>query len=366
MKFSISKNELLPPLQQVVGVVERKQTHEVMNNLLFEASDDHLMITGTDNEVEHRTRVPLLVTEPGTSTIPARKLLDICRSLPDTAHLDFQIAADKAKISTGKSRFTLATLPHEEFPLVEALMDPIVLTIPQKQLATAIRMTSFAMAQQDVRYYLNGLLLELAENSLCCVATDGHRLALHRTPAEIELTEPVSAIIPRKAINELGRLLEDSDSELEIRMTANHLQLNLGPLQMTSKLIDGKFPDYERVIPLPGGSIATVDRDLFKQSLARSAILANETYKGVRLSLDQNLVGIQTNNPNHEEAEDELEIEYSGDPVQVGFNVTYLLDVLNIIDGDVAELHLKDDASSMVVHPGGDKQSTYVIMPMRL
>ena len=366
MKFSISKNELLPSLQQVVGVVERKQTHEVMNNLLFEAGDDFLMITGTDNEVEQRTRLPLIVSEPGVSTIPARKLLDICRSLPDTAHLDFQVSADKAKIATGKSRFTLATLPAEEFPLVDALTDPVVMSLPQKQLAKAIRMTSFAMAQQDVRYYLNGLLLELSADSLCCVATDGHRLALHRTPAEIELAEPVTAIIPRKAINELSRLLDDSDSDLEIKMTANHLQLSLGPLQMTSKLIDGEFPDYERVIPLPGGSIATVDRESFKQSLARSAILANETYKGVRLSLDKNLVGIQTNNPNHEEAEDELEIEYSGSPVQVGFNVTYLLDVLNIIDGDVAELHLKDDASSMVVHPGGDKQSTYVIMPMRL
>lgn len=366
MKFSISKNELLPPLQQVVGVVERKQTHEVMHNLLFDASSDRLLITGTDNEVEHRTHVPLIITEDGVSTIPARKLLDICRSLPDDAHLDFQVSGDKARILAGKSRFTLTTLPHEEFPLVDPLKDAVSVSISQKQFAKAIKMTSFAMAQQDVRYYLNGLLLELSAESICCVATDGHRLALHRTPAEIDIEDPVSAIIPRKAISELARLLDDSDSDIDLLMTGSHLQLRIGALQMTTKLIDGKFPDYERVIPLPGGSVASIDRDLFRQALARSAILANETYKGVRLSLADNAVGIQTNNPNHEEAEDELEIDYTGDPVEVGFNVTYLLDVLSIIDSEIAELHLKDDASSMVIHPGGEKQSTYVIMPMRL
>ena len=366
MKFAISKLELFTPLQQVVGVVERKQTHEVMNNLLFVASDDSLEITGTDNEVELITKIPLIVTEPGRSTIPARKLFDICRSLDDNARLDFEIDAEKAKVKTGKSRFTLATLPVDEFPLVDELTEATEVSLPQKQLGLAIKRTSFAMAQQDVRYYLNGLLLQIAENQLCCVSTDGHRLALHKTGVEFDTPEAISAIIPRKAINELSRLMDDTDTDITLYMTANHLQVKLGGLQLTTKLIDGRFPDYEKVIPLASDNIANVDRDLLKQALSRSAILANETYKGVRLTLAKDQLGIHTNNPRHEEAEDELQIDYSGEPIEMGFNVVYLLDVLNAIDSENAEINVSDNTSSMVIHPGDDKQSTYVVMPMRL
>lgn len=366
MKFAISKLELFAPLQQVVGVVERKQTHEVMNNLLFVATDDSLEITGTDNEVELITKIPLIVTEPGRSTIPARKLFDICRSLDDNARLDFEVDNEKAKIKTGKSRFTLATLPVDEFPLVDALSDATAISLPQKQLDRAIKRTAFAMAQQDVRYYLNGLLLQIGENELCCVSTDGHRLALHKTSVDIEGGEGVSAIIPRKAINELSRLMDDSDTDITLNFTSNHLQVKLGALQLTTKLIDGKFPDYDKVIPLASDNVAIVDRDLLKQALSRSAILANETYKGVRVTLDKDQLGIQTNNPKHEEAEDELQIDYSGQPIEIGFNVVYLLDVLNAIDSESAELNVSDNVSSMVIHPADDKQSTYVVMPMRL
>lgn len=366
MKFAISKLELFTPLQQVVGVVERKQTHEVMNNLLFVATDDSLEITGTDNEVELKTKIPLIVTEPGKSTIPARKLFDICRSLDDNARLDFEVDNEKAKVKTGKSRFTLATLPVDEFPLVDELSDATAISLPQKQLDLAIKRTSFAMAQQDVRYYLNGLLLQISENELCCVSTDGHRLALHRTEADIKTSDAISAIIPRKAISELSRLMDDTDTDITLNLTSNHLQIKLGALQLTTKLIDGKFPDYEKVIPLASDNIAIVDRDLAKQALRRSAILANETYKGVRLSLNKDQLGIQTNNPKHEEAEDELQIDYSGEPIEIGFNVVYLLDVLSAIDTETVEMNVSDNTSSMVIHPSDDKKSTYVVMPMRL
>jgi len=326
MKFSISKLEIFPPLQQVVGVVERKQTHEVMNNLLVEIEPEYLQLTGTDNEVELRTRIPMISSESGKTTIPARKLFDICRSLTDDARLDFEIDGDKAKIKCGKSRFTLATLPVEEFPIIDELADAIEVSVPQNQLELAIKRTAFAMAQQDVRYYLNGLLLQISEGELCCVSTDGHRLALHRTPADVETPEAVSSIIPRKAINELGRLIGADDSRINLKLTANHMQVSLGSLQMTSKLIDGKFPDFESVIPLDSNN----------------------------------------NNPRHEEAEDELEIEYTGDPIEIGFNVVYLLDALNAIDSETAELNLRDNTSSMVIHPGDSKQSTYVVMPMKL
>ena len=366
MKFSISKLEIFPPLQQVVGVVERKQTHEVMNNLLFEIEPDFLQLTGTDNEVELRTRIPMISSESGKTTIPARKLFDICRSLHDDARLDFEVDGDRARIKCGKSRFTLATLPVEEFPIIDELTDAVEVSIPQNQLELAIKRTSFAMAQQDVRYYLNGLLLQINEGELCCVSTDGHRLALHRTPADVETSEPVSSIIPRKAINELGRLIGSDDSRINLRLTSNHLQVSLGSLQMTSKLIDGKFPDFESVIPLDSTNVANVDREQLKQALSRSAILANETYKGVRLTLEKSVLGIQTNNPRHEEAEDELEIDYQGEPIEIGFNVVYLLDALNAIDSETAELNLRDNTSSMVIHPGDSKQSTYVVMPMKL
>jgi len=366
MKFAISKLELITPLQQVVGVVERKQTQEVMSNLLFVATEDSLEITGTDNEVELITKIPLIVTEPGRSTIPARKLFDICRSMDDNARLDFEVDTETAKIKTGKSRFTLATLPVDEFPLVDALTDPVSISLPQRQLDQAIKRTSFAMAQQDVRYYLNGLLLQISENELCCVSTDGHRLALHKTAVDIQTPEAVSAIIPRKAINELSRLMDDSDTDITLHLTDNHLQAKLGALQLTTKLIDGKFPDYDKVIPLASDNIAIVDRDQLKQALSRSAILANETYKGVRMTLDKNVLGVQTNNPKHEEAEDELDIDYAGEPIEIGFNVVYLLDVLSAIDSESAELNISDNVSSMVIHPGDDKQSTYVVMPMRL
>ena len=256
-------------------MVERKQTHEVMNNLLFEIESDFLQLTGTDNEVELRTRIPLISGETGKTTIPARKLFDICRSLHDDARLDFEIDSDKVKIKCGKSRFTLATLPVEEFPLIDELADAVHVSIPQNQLELAIKRTAFAMAQQDVRYYLNGLLLQVNEGELCCVSTDGHRLALHRTPADVETSEPISSIIPRKAINELGRLIGSDDSRINLSVTSNHLQVSLGSLQMTSKLIDGKFPDFESVIPLDSDNVALVDRDQLKQALSRSAILAN-------------------------------------------------------------------------------------------
>ena len=189
---------------------------------------------------------------------------------------------------------------------------------------------------------------------------------MHRTDVDIETTEAITAIIPRKAINELARLMDDTDTDITLNLTNNHLQIKLGSLQMTTKLIDGKFPDFEKVIPLPSDNIATVDRDLLKQALSRSAILANETYKGVRLTLNKDQLGIQTNNPKHEEAEDELQIDYSGDSIEIGFNVVYLLDILNAIDPESVELNVSDNTSSMVIHPGDDKQSTYVVMPMRL
>ncbi|OED39115.1 DNA polymerase III subunit beta [Chromatiales bacterium (ex Bugula neritina AB1)] len=366
MKFSISKLELFPPLQQVVGVVERKQTHEVMNNILFDAGLDFLELTGTDNEVELRTRIPLIVTEPGRSTIPARKLFDICRSLSDDAKIDFEVNDEKAKVVSGKSRFTLATLPVDEFPVVEPLSEPLEVSLSQIDLEKAIKRTSFAMAQQDVRYYLNGLLLELNNNELCCVSTDGHRLALHKTTADVQTPEPISAIIPRKAINELSRLTDGSDTRINLKLTKNHLQISLGSLVMTCKLIDGTFPDYEKVIPLASDNKALIDRELLMHALTRSAILANETYKGVRLTLENGILGIQTNNPKREEAEDELQVDYTGEPLEIGFNVVYLLDVLNAIETESAELNVKDNTSSMVIHPSGDDSSTYVVMPMRL
>jgi len=222
------------------------------------------------------------------------------------------------------------------------------------------------MAQQDVRFYLNGLLVEIGVNKICCVATDGHRLAYAESSTETSIDDPVRAIIPRKSVTELARLLSDSQNNIKIHIENNHLGINLGDVQLTTKLIEGRFPDYNRVIPIDGNKEITIECDQLRGSLSRAAILSNEKYKGVRLALEKNGLTISSNNPDQEEAIDELEVDYAGDSMEIGFNVSYLLDVLNNIDGENARIFMKDGNSSILVTPESHNQNKYVIMPMRL
>lgn len=366
MKFTINREELLPALQIISGVVERRQTLPILSNVLLRAKEDGLLLAGTDMEVELITTVPGNFGSGEETTLPSRKLLDICRTLPENAEINFGVKNDKAVLTSGKSRFTLTTLPAQEYPLIEDVEAVAEFVIPQNKLKSLLNRTAFAMAQQDVRYYLNGLLLELGGNTLRAVATDGHRLALCDAEIDAELGESTQIIVPRKGVSELIRLFHDSDEETAVQVCTNHIKIAWGNLQFTSKLIDGKFPDYTRVIPEAGKFPVRADRELLRQSLTRASILSNEKYRGVRILLEENKLRALAHNPEQEEAEEELQVEYQGGEMEIGFNVSYLLDALGIIKTSSVILTVSDPNSSCLILPDQESLSKYVVMPMRL
>ena len=366
MKFTIDRETLLKPLQQVIGVVERRQTLPVLGNLLLTAGDKGIQVTATDLEVEIQAGVESQVDEGGEITVPARKLLDICKALPEGAKVQMSVKDHRVQIRSGKSRFTLSTLPAGDFPVVEQVQGETRFSIPQNRLRELIERTHFSMAQQDVRYYLNGLLLEISSSLLRAVATDGHRLAMCDMQSDVDLPGRQQVIVPRKGIQELLRLLEDSDTPVDVEVGTNHIRVSRGDLRFTSKLVDGRFPDYERVLPKGGDKRVLADRELLRQALSRTSILSNEKYRGIRLNLDKNIVKIQSHNPEQEEADEEFEVDYQGGGLEIGFNVNYLLDVLGSVRSDQVELTLSDSNSSCLIRQPGSDQYRYVVMPMRL
>lgn len=368
MKFSVPRETLLTAVQHVIGAVERRQTSPILGNLLFEAHNESLRITGSDTEIELQILVDMHLDAEGDVTVPARKILEICRYLPDSARVDFEVSGDKVKLKSGRSRFTLATLPAAEFPKVDELEDPQRVTLTAGELHQCISHTAFSMAQQDVRFYLNGMLLEIASNRLSCVATDGHRLAYAQCDTDADPEDPVRAIIPRKSITELQRLLgtAEADDPVKLEITPQLFHVKHGNVRLSTKLIDGRFPDYNRVIPVDGDKELVIDCGTLKQALTRASVLSNEKYRGVRLALQSGILTISTNNPDQEEAIDEVEVDYTGDSAEIGFNVTYLLDVLNALDTENACIRLKDGNSSALVTPEERTDSKYVVMPMRL
>jgi DNA polymerase III subunit beta len=364
MKLTATREDLLAPLQSVIGVVERRQTMPVLANVLLSARDNRLAITGTDLEVELVAATKVGLEQPGDITVPGRKLVDIFRALPDGASVTLSTEGERAIVRAGRSRFTLSTLPAAEFPVIEEINAAQTLSLPQGEFRRLIDKTHFSMAQQDVRYYLNGLLLETQESSLRAVATDGHRLAL----CEIALSSPGKAgqvIVPRKGVLELQRIL-GTEGDVELAIGTNHVRAQIGDIRFTSKLIDGRFPEYGRVIPSSPAKLVQADRELLRQALQRTAILSNEKYRGIRLAVRTDLLTIQAHNPEQEEAEDQVEVVYAGDEVEIGFNVNYLLDALSAIEGDKVDIGLTDANSSCLIHAPGLTQTRYVVMPMRL
>lgn len=368
MKFSVTREALLKPLQLVAGVVERRQTLPILSNVLIRLQGDRLSLTGTDLEVELVGQLTLATLgQDGDITVPARKLLDICRSLPEAANIDFSVEGQKATLKSGKSRFTLSTLPATDFPSVESSPGALELVLEQAQLKRLIDRTAFSMAQQDVRYYLNGMLFELKPDHVRAVATDGHRLALCTcvvsTPAQ---NIPHHAILPRKGVMELLRLLGDSGGEVRLVFGSNHIRAFLPDFTFTSKLVDGKFPDYDRVLPKNGDKIIVGNRAELKQAFNRTAILSNEKYRGVRLILSNGTLTMVANNPEQEEAEEQVSVDYSGPALEIGFNIGYLAEVLGVLSEDRAKLTLSDANSSVLLEEAGQGDSVYVVMPMRL
>lgn len=364
MNFKIPQALLLKSLQAVIGVVERKQNMPMLNNILLTLVNETLSITATDLEVELVAETKAETETPGETTVPGRKLYDICRALPD-GHIHINQTGEKVTVRAGRSRFTLATLKAADFPIVDKVTAQQTIKIPRKDLKKLLQKTHFAMAQQDVRYYLNGLCLETSNQTFRAVATDGHRLALSEVALKeaADLNEQV--ILPRKGVIELEKLLDD-EGDLELSLGSNHARVQINGIRFTSKLIDGRFPEYDRVLPKDCRHTITADRGLLRQALQRAAILSNEKYRGVRLDLDENKITIEANNPEQEEAEEALEVQYSGEKMEIGFNVNYLLDALGAVEEDQVELGLSDANSSCLIRAPGAEATRYVVMPMRL
>jgi len=366
MRFSLQREALLKPLAQVVNVVERRQTLPILANLLTKIENSQLSLTGTDLEVEMVARCPLIDAVAGETTIPARKLFDIVRALPDGSTVTLQLAGEKVTIQAGRSRFSLSSLSAQDFPQIDEEESIERVEVPESTLKELIERTSFAMAQQDVRYFLNGLLFDLSETGLRCVATDGHRLAVCEAPLDSPSEQKRQLIVPRKGVQELQRLLEGGNRVLTLELGRTHLRVKRDDVSFTSKLIDGKFPDYTAVIPIGANQEVRVERDTLRAALQRAAILSNEKYHGVRLEISPGLLRIQSHNPEQEEALEEVEAETNVDGLSVGFNVNYLLDALNALRGEQVLLMLRDANSSALLREPENELSRHVVMPLRL
>jgi DNA polymerase-3 subunit beta len=365
--LDIERDTLLKPLQTVSGIVERRHTLPILSNVLLETDDKELKLVATDLEIQVATQATLdKAASQQRITVSARKLQDILRSLPDAAKVSLDSQDSKLVLRAGKSRFNLQTLPAEDFPrLAEGTGDATTLRVAQKDLKSMLQLVQYAMAQQDIRYYLNGLLILVDAKRLTLVATDGHRLAHIATSLE-ESHQRTEVIMPRKAVLELVKLLDDTEEHVELQIQQNQVRCRFGDVDLVSKVVDGKFPDFTRVIPTSGDRQFQISRTLLQQALQRAAILSNEKFRGVRWVLTNNVLRIVCTNAEQEEAEEEIEIDFTGEPLDIGFNVTYILDGLNNLTTDQVDCTLGDSNSSMLITVPGDENFKYVVMPMRI
>ena len=367
MKIIAKRESILGPLQAVIGVVERRQTMPILANVLLSAKGGRLSVTATDLEVELVATSEVDVQRPGEVTLPGRKLLDICRALPDGVEITLTLEGERMTVRARKSRFTLSTLPAGEFPNIEPAAGSVEFTVNQAQLKSLIDRTAFSMAQQDVRYYLNGMLFEVTPRHLRTVATDGHRLAMATLEGELAgVRSDLQVILPRKGVLELLRLLQNPEEDVRLVLGGNHFHAVTPEFTFTSKLVDGKFPDYERVLPRDADKRVLGPRLELKDALARTAILSNEKYRGVRLVLEDGNLQILANNPEQEEAEEQVGVSYSGPRVEIGFNVSYLIDVLSVLGSEEVRLQLSDGSRSVLIQDPDREEALYVVMPMRL
>ena len=366
MKLTISKESLLEQLTHIIGAVEKKHTSKILENILILVTENKLQMVGTDLEIEMSSTIDIQAESTGKVTAPARKLYDICKALPNDSFILLETHEARLLIKGARSKFELSTLPADDYPLLDDIPIKQEISIPENRLKALMEKVSFSMANQDVRYYLNGLLFEFSNNMIVAVSTDGHRLALSKYTSADEMTQ-FKIIVPRKGILELSRLL-DATSELPVNLqiSDNHLRVNKDNIRFTSKLIDGKYPDYKAAIPSNSFHSIELDREQFRDTLARVAILSNEKFKGIRLGFKQGVMSLHSNNPDNETAEEELDINYSGEPFEIGFNVTYLLEAVNHLEGDTLFLNLSSPDTSALLYSKDDENTHYVVMPIRL
>jgi DNA polymerase-3 subunit beta len=366
LKIRTTNDKLLAPLQQVTGIVERRHTLPILSNVLITAGDGKVDFLATDLEVQITSTASLDGNAEGSVTAGARKLYDILRSLPDDAEVSLEAKENRMTVRAGKSRFNLQTLAAADFPrMVEAKDASKTLTLPQKALKDALRLVQFAMAVQDIRYYLNGVLFSVDKDILRVVATDGHRLSYASQQLDGDHGQ-VEAILPRKTVLELIKLLGDSDDPVSLAIGSNQARFSFSGIEIVSKIVEGKFPDYAKVIPTTHKNRVTLDRAQLAQSLNRAAILSNEKIRGVRLVFTKDALSIICTNNEQEEAEEGLAVEYDGDPLDIGFNISYLLDVLNHVDSPSVSMTMGDSNSSALIQMPGREDFKYVVMPMRI
>lgn len=367
MKLTINREKLVKPLQQVAGVVEKRQTLPVLSNVLLKVDSGVLTVTGTDLEVQLIVNLGVEGAENGETTVAARKILDICRELPEGAEIELILDGSKLLVKSGRFKSSLVTLPATEFPLVDTSAEELRVSLDSKRFKYLLDRTAFAMAQQDVRYFLNGMLLEVSGQQVKAVTTDGHRLAMcDLSVPDLADDAEQQIIVPRKGVQEIQRLLSDQEGNVELILGSNHLCLESDQFKLTTKLVDGKFPDYERVIPRDGDKVILADKVELRQALNRTSILSNEKFRGIRLSLEEGEIQVTANNPEQEEAEETVSVDYQGESLEVGFNVGYLLDVLGVISNDKVKITLSNPSASALLEEPKDEDSIYVVMPMKL
>jgi DNA polymerase-3 subunit beta len=366
MNIQINRETLLKPLTSVTSIVEKRHTLPILSNLLLETKQNKIHLTATDLEMQISLSIDNAIATEFSTTISARKLLDICRSLPDNSEINMATNDSRITLKAGKSRFNLQTLPAADYPVMSKTNSQATLiTISQIQLKDLLKQVEFAMAQQDIRYYLNGLLLEVNGNRLNIVGTDGHRLSFTSTELAQHF-EKQEVILPRKTVIELIKLLEDNEEAIQIEISNAQVNFSFGNIRLISKVIDGKFPDYNRVIPTGHKNTFSTERLGVLLAMQRASILSNEKYRGIRMVLSNNNLKLISTNSDQEEAEEELEISYSGDHLDIGFNVTYLIDVLNNTNSDQVTFSFADANSSCLVTIPTNVDYKYVVMPMRI
>jgi DNA polymerase-3 subunit beta len=366
MNIQISRDTLLKPLISVASIVEKRHTLPILSNLLLEAKQDKIYLTATDLEMQISLAIDSALGEEFSTTIAAKKLLDICRSLPDGSEINMVTNESRVTLKAGKSRFNLQTLPAADYPVMTKTLGlNTLVTVAQRKLKDLLKQVEFAMAQQDIRYYLNGLLFEVCDKRLNIVGTDGHRLSF--TSADLtESYDKQEIILPRKTVIELIKLLDDSEEDVQIEMSSNQVNFSFSNIRLISKVIDGKFPDYNRVIPTGHQNTFSTERLGVLLAMQRASILSNEKYRGIRMVLSNNNLKLISTNSDQEEAEEELEIDYNGASLDIGFNVTYLIDVLNNTNSDQINFSFADANSSCLVTVPNNSDYKYVVMPMRI
>ncbi|CAK4070260.1 DNA polymerase III subunit beta [Vibrio sp. MarTm2] len=366
MKFSIERSHLLKPLQQVSGALGGRPTLPILGNLLLKVEDNVLSMTATDLEVELISRVTLEGDfEAGSITVPSRKFLDICRGLPDDSVITFVLEGDRVQVRSGRSRFSLATLPANDFPNIEDWQSEVEISLTQAELRGLIEKTQFSMANQDVRYYLNGMLFEIEGSTLRSVATDGHRMAVSQTALGADFAQQ-QIIVPRKGVLELVKLMDAPEQPVTLQIGSSNVRAEVNNFVFTSKLVDGRFPDYRRVMPQNTTKTLEAGCDELRSAFSRAAILSNEKFRGVRVNLADTEMRITANNPEQEEAEEMLDVSFDGEPIEIGFNVSYVLDVLNTLRCEKVRVSMSDANASALIENAEDDSAMYVVMPIRL